>query len=90
MEVMNAHRNKKRADPPTTQHVHSLLCGTAAWPALQVPPQSLVFMLSSPLTSLPDRDGSTPKMATTGNNNRKILGVPYSYRKPKMMHSTVE
>ena len=89
MEVTNAKRIKKRADTLTTQHVHSLSCGGAIWPTLQVPPASLVFMNWSQLTSLPNSKGSTPQRATTGNINQQNAGVVDSCRRHKMPHLTI-
>ena len=90
MEAMNTQKNQKCADPPTAQHVHLLGCRTALWPALQVQSASLIFMLWSALTSLLNRDGSAPQLATTDNINQKHLGVPNSFRKPKMEHATIK
>ena len=68
--------------------LHSMCIPFAAWPALRVLPASLVFMLWSPLTSLPNSDSSAPQLPATGNTDQKNVGVPDSYSKPKMVHAT--
>ena len=49
-----------------------------------------LLMLWSPLTSLPNNDGSAPLLATTRNINQRNVGVLDSYRKPKMVHATIK
>ena len=57
---------------------------------MQVPPASPVFILWSLLTSLPNRDGSTPQLGTAYGPNQLNVGPPDSYIKPKMAHATSE
>ena len=57
---------------------------------MQVPPASLVFILWSPLTSLPNSDGSAPQLGTTVRLNPLNVGRADSYIKLKMVHATSE
>ena len=59
--------------------------GTHAGPA-----GPLVFILLSPLTSLPNSDGSLPQLGTAIRINESNVGPLDSYIKPKMVHATSE
>ena len=64
----------KWTDPPTTQHVHSLGCGATVWAPIQVPPASLVFILWSPLASLPNSDGRGSQLGSASVINKRNVG----------------
>ena len=55
---------KNGTDPPTTQHVHSLDAALLHGRPHRSRRHLLVFILWSPLASLPDSDGSAPQLAT--------------------------
>ena len=57
---------------------------------LQVPPASLVFIQWSPLTSLPNSNGSAPQLATAIRPNQLNVGPRDSYSKLKMVPGTSE
>ena len=74
----------KWTDPPNTQHVHSLSCGAAAWAPIQVPLASLVFILWSPLASLPNSNGGGSQLGTADVINKRSVGPVDLYQQPKM------
>ena len=64
MDVISAHRNKKWNRSTNYTACAFPRCGAAAWAPIHVPPASPVFILWSPLASLPNSDGSAPQLGT--------------------------
>ena len=63
MDLISAHRNQKWNRFTNYTACAFPSCGAAAGPPIQVPPASPVFILWSPLASLPNSDGSAPQLA---------------------------
>ena len=63
-------------DPPTTQHVHIPFDAAP----IQVPPASLVFILWSPLASVPNSNGTGSQLGTVSVINKRNVGRVDRYR----------